>query len=301
MPIPTVTHKLTTKSSPEIGRDSPLTWSMGDIEERTYGGGGRYTRVNTFRSGIVAAALSVLFYLALLPIEPNFLTRLFTDRGSVQYFTVFFTFWSVVILFVKWQKLRLQVRVLGKEFRIIPESDFVLAKGNVDDVLRQMSDRVHEPKDFLLMNRIHIALSNLRNIGRISDVDGILRSQAEHDESSMETSYALVSSFVWAIPVLGFIGTVVGLSAAIGSFGSVLQGEGDLDDIKASLQDVTAGLSTAFETTLLALVAALAIQLTLALLKKAEEEFLDACSEYCVRNVVNRLRVSEIDSGAVQD
>jgi biopolymer transport protein ExbB/TolQ len=283
-------------------RRDPLIWSREDFEERTYGSGGRYTRVNTFRSGIVAAALSVLFYLALMPIEPTPLTRLFTDQGSIQYFTVFFTFWSMVILFVKWQKLRLQVRVLGEDYRIVPsDSDFVLAKGNVDDVLRQMSDIVHEPKHFLLMNRIHIALSNLRNIGRIADVDGILRSQAEHDESAMETSYALVSSFVWAIPVLGFIGTVVGLSAAIGSFGSVLQGEGALEDIKASLQNVTAGLSTAFETTLLALVAALFIQLILALLKKSEEEFLDACAEYCVRHVVNRLRVTDIDSGAVQE
>lgn len=40
----------------------------------------------------------------------------------------------------------------------------------------------------------------------------------------METSYALVQGFVWAIPVLGFIGTVVGLSQAIGGFTAVLQG-----------------------------------------------------------------------------
>lgn len=288
-------------SSPNDRLD-PLDWSREDFEERTYGRGGRYTRVNTIRSGFVAAALTAIFYLALMPIDPTPLTRLFTHQGSVQYFTVFFTFWSAVILFIKWQKLRLQIRVLDDRFRVIPrDSDFVLAKGNVDDVLCQMSDRVHEPKHFLLMNRIHIALSNLRNIGRIADVDGILRSQADHDESAMETSYALVSSFVWAIPVLGFIGTVVGLSAAIGSFGDVLQGEGALEDIKASLQKVTAGLSTAFETTLLALVAALGIQLTLALLKKSEEEFLDACAEYCVRNIVNRLRVSDIDGGTIQD
>ena len=31
----------------------------------------------------------------------------------------------------------------------------------------------------------------------------------------METSYSVINSFVWAIPVLGFIGTVLGLSQAI--------------------------------------------------------------------------------------
>ena len=65
----------------------------------------------------------------------------------------------------------------------------------------------------------------------------------------------------------------------------------DLTQIKSSLQGVTGGLATAFETTLQALVAALIIQLLLTFLKKSEEEFLDACSEYGVRNVVNRLRI----------
>ena len=40
----------------------------------------------------------------------------------------------------------------------------------------------------------------------------------------METSYSVINAFVWAIPVLGFIGTVLGLSQAIGQFGGVLQG-----------------------------------------------------------------------------
>ena len=91
--------------------------------------------------------------------------------------------------------------------------------------------------------------------------------------------------------MLGFIGTVLGLSSAIGSFGAVLQTADDLSQIKSALQDVTGGLATAFETTLQALVAALFVQLLLTFLKKSEQEFLDACSEYCTRHVVNKLRI----------
>jgi biopolymer transport protein ExbB/TolQ len=109
----------------------------------------------------------------------------------------------------------------------------------------------------------------------------------------METSYAMVQGFVWAIPVLGFIGTVLGLSEAIGTFGSVLDASDDLSQISSSLKGVTGGLATAFETTLLALVAALIIQLVMTALKKSEEEFLDATVEYCIRNVVGRLRLTE--------
>jgi hypothetical protein len=59
---------------------------------------------------------------------------------------------------------------------------------------------------------------------------------------------------------------------------------------------VTAGLATAFETTLVALVAALFIQLALTGLKKSEEEFLDECGEYCLRHVVGRLRILPFDT-----
>ena len=107
----------------------------------------------------------------------------------------------------------------------------------------------------------------------------------------METSYALVQGFVWAIPVLGFIGTVLGLSMAIGSFTAVLGTGQDVSAITGALGNVTAGLATAFDTTLVALVAALVIQLLMVMTKKSEEEFLDEAMEHGIRNVVGRLRL----------
>jgi hypothetical protein len=84
---------------------------------------------------------------------------------------------------------------------------------------------------------------------------------------------------------------VIGLSDAIGGFGDVLKTAADMESIKAALQNVTGGLATAFETTLEALVASLIIQLMVTFLKKAEQEFLDECSDYCSRNIVNKLRL----------
>ena len=134
-------------------------------------------------------------------------------------------------------------------------------------------------------------MANLRNLGRIGDVDEILRSQADNDEATAETSYSLIAGFVWAIPVLGFIGTVIGLSQAIGRFDVGLEQVSDIDGIKSGLTGVTGGLSIAFVTTLQALVAALVIQLLLTFLKKSEQEFLDECSRYCTNQIVNRLRI----------
>jgi len=48
-----------------------------------------------------------------------------------------------------------------------------------------------------------------------------------------------------------------GLLGAIGNFSTLLDNQSDVSGIVVSLKEVTGGLSTAFETTLLALVVAL--------------------------------------------
>jgi biopolymer transport protein ExbB/TolQ len=155
---------------------------------------------------------------------------------------------------------------------------------------------VDDSRSFVVFNRVFTALSNLRNLGRIADVDEMLRSQAELDENGMETSYSLLRGFIWAIPVLGFIGTVMGLSVAIGGFGEVLATTTDPTALSDSLKGVTGGLSTAFETTLLALIFALTLQLAVTFLHKAEQEFLDECTEYCQKNIVGKLRMMPFDT-----
>ena len=282
-----------------------LSWQRQDIEQRFGFRGGRFTRVNGLLSGLVAFAFTVLFYFCLWifgmtkisAIFPDALSgridrisSMFTERGFTPYVIIFLSFWSFSILFFKWRKLALQEKAL--DLVIVPNpADFVLSAVTVSQVSELILKSVDDPKYFVLLNRINIAISNLRNLGRVSDVDEILRSQADHDESAMETSYSLLRGFVWAIPVLGFIGTVMGLSVAIGGFGDVLGSSSELSEITNSLKTVTSGLATAFETTLIALVFALLIQMQVVFLKKGEEEFLDRCAEYCQKNVVNRLRI----------
>ncbi|MBI3272956.1 MAG: MotA/TolQ/ExbB proton channel family protein [Planctomycetes bacterium] len=220
---------------------------------------------------------------------------MFTERSWVQYATVFLSGWSLAILAIKWAKLRLQARALS--LRLVPDAgDFVLSPVTAPLLLHNIYAAVDDPRHFLLLNRIARSLGSLKNMGRVSDVDDVLRSQAENDENYLESTHTLVHGFVWAIPVLGFIGTVLGLSDAIGSFGSILTKGAEMSDLRAGLQSVTSGLSVAFETTLVALVAALCIQLLLTLLKKREMEFLDACGDYCHANIVSKVRIVNLES-----
>lgn len=278
------------RTSPATEVALPLSWARYDPEQVLLFRGARFTRVNSWCTFTLAILLTILFYLALLPVRTSLIGASFFDRGEIPYCIVFFSCWSLATLWLKWRKLRLQRRSL--EYVVVPDdAEFVLTPKTVDEVFERIYEAVDDPRQFIVFNRISTALANLRNLGRVTDVDEILQTQASHDESGMETSYSLLQGFVWAIPVLGFIGTVEGLSMAIGGFGSVLASTSDFEQVKGALQGVTSGLSVAFETTMQGLVAALVIQLLMTALKKSEEEFLDSCSEYCARHIVGRLRL----------
>lgn len=270
-----------------------LCWRTGDIEHRFGFTGSRFTQTNLFFTLLLGASLAVIYYLILYPIRDRYLGSIFYDRGVVPYLIVLFTGWSIAILIVKASKLAQQRKALSCV--LVPEDPaFVLSPATVEGVLHGVYAIADDPRKYVLLNRILIALSNLRNIGQIGDVDEILRSQAQTDEAAMQTSYSLLQGFIWAIPVLGFIGTVLGLSQAIGGFGSVLGSTSELSELKGSLQQVTAGLAVAFETTLQGLVAAMVIQLSMTMLKQAEEEFLDDCNDYGIRHIVSRLRLTAL-------
>ncbi|TWT35589.1 MotA/TolQ/ExbB proton channel family protein [Posidoniimonas corsicana] len=279
----------------DIDPERILSWTRLDVEQRLGFRGARFTRVSTPLTFLIGLAITVVFYAAITLADDTYFSQMFCDRGIIPYAIVSLTGWSLAILYIKYCKLRVQRRAL--EVPVAPtDHEFVLSPATVNDVLTSIYRRVDDPQRFIVFNRVLLSLANLKNLGRVTDVDEMLRSQAEYDESVMETSYSLLRGFVWAIPVLGFIGTVLGLSAAIGSFGSVLSENSDMSVVAQSLRGVTSGLATAFETTLEALVAALVIQILVTFLRKSEEEFLDDAREYCHQQVVNRLRMTPFES-----
>tara|TARA_B100000927_G_C16444852_1_gene461339 strand:+ start:261 stop:1154 length:894 start_codon:yes stop_codon:yes gene_type:complete len=274
-----------------------LNWSTTDFEQKIGFKGGHYTAVNNIVSFLIAAVLTVLFFLLTIYGLNRFpatqsVAEMFL-RGPIPIPIVFLSFWCAAILLLKKKKLEFQSRALDlKPFPDDPE--FLLNPETTPDVLAEIHRLVDAPRHFVLFNRIDRALSNLRNIGRIGDVSEILQTQADYDEAHQESSYRLINGFIWAIPVLGFIGTVLGLSSAIGGFGDTLAVAGeDISALKDSLGGITGGLSTAFETTLIALVAALIIQVWMTFTQQKEALFLDECSDYCHAHVVSKLRLRE--------
>ena len=273
-----------------------LSWAKRDIEQRLGFRGGRFTSVNKRLTFLMGLLVTVIFFSSLIfgvqrwP-EAHWFTAMFLERGIAPYPTMLLFFWGLAILFVKSRKLNLQAEALT--LSAVPQQpDFLLNRESARAVLSRVHSLVDNAGHFLLLNRIERALSNLQNIGQVNDVATILRNQADYDEEHISSSYGLVHSFLWAIPVLGFIGTVIGVRAAIGALGVTLRAGGDLTAIREGIQAVTAGLATKFETTLIALICAVILQLLLAFLQSREGEFLDSCNDYCHAHVASKLKLA---------
>jgi biopolymer transport protein ExbB/TolQ len=284
---------------PDSQADNPilLAWTQGDIENRFGFKGGRYTSVNhafafllgVLASGIVYALMAFVFirFTGLSTIAAIYMRP--SNQFAVIPATLFF-FGGLAVLILKGKKIKFQERAL-KLSAVPAEPEFVLNETTAATVLTRIHSLVDHPRHFVLLNRIDRALSNFKNIGQVNDVSAILRAQAENDEDQVASSYTIVNGLVWAIPVLGFIGTVLGLSLAIGRFTATLQAAGDLTLIRASLQGVTGGLATAFESTLVALTFTLILQLVITFQQKREMSFLDECNDYCHSHIVSKLRL----------
>jgi hypothetical protein len=84
---------------------------------------------------------------------------------------------------------------------------------------------------------------------------------------------------MWAIPILGFIGTVQGLGVAVAGFG-VLGGSADVSAIKNAIGQVTVGLGVAFDTTLLALILTTMLMFPLISFQRKEEGLFGELDNY---------------------
>ncbi|MEA4862277.1 MAG: MotA/TolQ/ExbB proton channel family protein [Victivallaceae bacterium] len=284
-----------------MGSDIILNWKRLDPEARWGFKTKKFTAVTNCASFLLGALFTLVFYGLLYPFHRLYNWQMIDmffsggqeHRSTIPYYTMFLAFWCLAILLIKAKKLKVQKLALG--LRLIPDdSTYTLSPMNAADVISKIREQVYRGEDFMLTCRLECALGNLRNIGRISDMSSIFNSLADNDASYVENSYILSRGLVWAIPILGFIGTVLGLSQAVGGFGSVVASGADLNMLTNALGGVTNGLAVAFETTLIALVAALLLQLCMTVIRQKEEDFLDECAAYCHMNVTSKLRMLDV-------
>jgi len=125
----------------------------------------------------------------------------------------------------------------------------------------------------------------------------MMESQSGIDVANVNSSYAIIKVFIWAMPILGFIGTVMGVSTAVSGLSATLENASDVSAVTSSMKSVFGGLGTAFDTTLLALIMSMLVKIPTSALQRTESSLVTLIDEYCNENLLRRLNDGK-DGGA---
>ena len=217
----------------------------------------------------IALGVTVLIYVFLLPLRNSTLGELIYQRGFTQHLVIFFTTIIGVILVQKVLKIK-------KEFRAFKK----VVLFNSLDWENPASPQLYNYQQTLANQKSLIATRCSRILGVYIN-SGSRQTATEFAEedsvfynSASESSFTIPRTLVWAIPLLGFIGTVIGISQGVSGFSSFLEQAGDIEQIKQGIGTVTSGLAVAFDTTFLALLLSVLIMIPLVLVEQLEARLL---------------------------
>ena len=116
----------------------------------------------------------------------------------------------------------------------------------------------------------------------VASLDALAAETARVEESlallwrRYEESYLLPRYISWAVPILGFIGTVLGISLAADGIRRIIGSDAGLSSLSSDLSGAIAPLGIAFDTTLIALSLSVVLTLFLSLVQRDEERVLAA-------------------------
>lgn len=132
--------------------------------------------------------------------------------------------------------------------------------------------------------RISNQFQSSRNVG---DVYNSVTTTLDLKLHDLDLQYSFIRYLAWLIPTLGFVGTVVGIAIALGNAGILEPDDPEL------LSKVIPMLSSAFYTTLLALIQSALVMYCLQLVQKMEERVITSVANYCIDNIVTELYVED--------
>jgi len=252
-------------------------------------------QVGTQPNLLLAAAIAGVCAAAFYGIGPWLLLRdtplyhLFCGHGWVPYALVTLFFVALCALLLKLPLIQREQTAFS--LRLLPEeAEGVIEQADSRHLLSRIGRLTPRQKSLMVVIRVRQTLLRLHQLGTAEKLDDLLRYRAEADAAAVDSSYALPKFIIWAIPVLGFVGTVLGISNGVQSFSTLIQNAADLEGLRESLKGVTYGLGQAFETTMIALCMSLLLMLVMSFLQRREDRLLAELDEYCMEHLLHKIR-----------
>ena len=177
-------------------------------------------------TAVATGAVLLIDYIGLNSEDWSYLAAKFVDRGVIPPLTLVLFFWGLLLLAHKGG-------VLWREAQM-------MEAGRADSVL-------------LGAHRDAVVLNGDESADAEAFLDVVWKQSADF--------YVVPRYINWAIPILGFIGTVLGISLAADGIQSIVGAKTSLGDLSTELGQAIAPLGIAFDTTLIAL--SLSVFLTL--------------------------------------
>jgi hypothetical protein len=246
------------------------------------------------RSGSVAIALAVgvalsAAIIALIhhgPLRQTIAYRYV--EYPVQWLEVLFFCCGLGALASKWWFLRQEH--LACKLGILPPWDGKpVPVARAAELLASVHRQPVSVHDTYLGRRLRGILEFLRQRQSASELDAQLRNLSELDALHQENSFALIRFITWAIPILGFLGTVVGITGAISGVTPEV--------LEESMSAVTDGLAEAFDSTALALGLTMILMFLSFLIDRQEQSLLQLVDGLVDRDLAHRFQREQSDGG----
>ena len=238
------------------------------------------------------AALSLGFFgLIHMGVITNALVIRYLAGHWVEYVEVAMFFVGLAALAIKAVEVRSQRRDVGGEWlEPIPEGGQNPADAQTLAASLAEADGKgdSEPSSYLV-RRLREAIDLVVRTGSADTLEDHLKYLADLDAARAAQSYGLVRFVIWAIPIMGFLGTVIGITDAIACLSP-----SQLDNMTG----VVGGLGTAFDTTAIALGLSMVLMLMQFIVDRSEQGLLGEVDEAAWSALAGRFQSLAGDGGA---
>jgi len=194
---------------------------------------------------------------------------------------VILALWAIAIIGYKAWQGRLERRLLSRDLINVPEGMRILPE-DVREHARQLEALPPAEGQCLLPRALLVALYRFGATRNVQDVSEAARGVCEGEADRLDSELSMLRYVAWAIPAIGFIGTVRGIGDALGEAHKAVTGD---------VSGVTEGLGVAFNSTLIALLISIVIMFLLHQLQLAQERLVLDSETYLDQYLIRHMQV----------
>ena len=187
-------------------------------------------------------------------------------------------FWGLYLIAEKFYETSAQSYLFDVDLLEDVSSD----SNDAENILKNLEELPKEINDSPLIKIISSALRRFLITGSVQNASESITPALDALIVKNEADLALVKYIAWAIPSIGFLGTVRGIGMAMTQAEIAVSG---------NIGPMTESLGMAFNSTFVALLASIIIMLMLSFLGRAQDEQLVRVQEYCEKYLIKRISI----------